>query len=49
MPLTCLGLGYDARMYKGLPPSPAQPTWADDHPTLFSLVFLLIIILEFLS
>lgn len=49
MTLTCLGLGYDARMYKGLPPSPDQPTWADDHPGLSLLGYLLLIILEFLS
>jgi hypothetical protein len=49
MPFTCLGLGYDARMYDGLPPSSVQPTWADDHPVLSSLAYLLVIILEFLS
>lgn len=47
MEFTCLGLGYDARMYKGIPQLAAyEPAWTDDHPVLTLIVLLALFLLE---
>ena len=40
-----LGLGYDARIYKGVPSLAALPAWEYDHPVLSSIVLLILLVL----
>lgn len=47
MPLTCLGLGYDARIYRERPLS-AQLT-DDEHPTLSTVALIIYALLTFLT
>ena len=49
MEFICLGLGYDARMYKGVLSLAAQPAQKDDHPVLSTIALLVIALLEFLN
>jgi hypothetical protein len=49
MPFTCLGLGYDVRIYKGLPASSTQPAQMDEHPVLSSIALIIIALLEILN
>jgi hypothetical protein len=49
MPFTWLGLGYDARIFKGVGPSEAQPTEAEEHPLLSSMALIIYALLTLLT
>jgi len=44
MEFICLGLGYDARIHKGI-----QPAQTDEHPVLSSMGIIIIVLLEILN